>query len=331
MEEANEIIDELLNKQSALLWRWRTHLVGLLTQSLTSTDTADGQEYNRSLDTQGEAEAYLQAYAALLADRREAMTAERTLLAAHAVKETKARKTKAAAKATAAALDEEELLMVADIDLQPEHQVLQKELSDERKENLEDFDSSRAIRSVMVDLNNIAAKIAKEDDPEKIIAKEGASDLRRLMAEQCKVFLPPYLNGSYPKLQRGLWINCKLISHFSGRHSTIASRESGVLYVFIFVSQAFCSYFRQLQELSDTVAEATWEGPVVEAITRVENERAELDVKINTGRARQRYLEHLAKSQEEGTMDEDDECCILCKCEFTRGYITQWFVFSHLL
>ncbi len=185
MAEANEIIDELLNKQSALLWRWRTHLVGLLTQSLTSSDAADGQEYNRSLDTQGEAEAYLQAYAALLADRREAMTAERTLLAAHAVKETKTRKTKAAAKATAAALmDEEELLMVDDIDLQPEHQVLQKELSDERKEILEDFDSSRAIRSVMVDLNNIAAKIAKEDDPERIIAKEGASDLRRLMAEQ---------------------------------------------------------------------------------------------------------------------------------------------------
>lgn len=25
-------------------------------------------------------------------------------------------------------------------------------------------------------------------------------------------------------------------------------------------------------------------------------------------------------------MNEDDECCILCKCEFTRGYITQWYV-----
>lgn len=184
MDEANEIIDEILNNQSALLWRWRSHMVMLLTQSLTSADDADGQEYNRSLDTQGEAEAYLQAYAALLADRRESMTTERTLLAAHAVKETKARKTKAAAKATAFLLEEEEIMKVDGIDVQPEHQVLQKELSDERKAILEGYDSTRAIRSVMVDLNNVAAKIVKEDDPEKLIAKEGASDLRRLMAEQ---------------------------------------------------------------------------------------------------------------------------------------------------
>lgn len=190
MEEANEIIDEILNKQSNLLWKWRCHLVALLTQPLTSTDQdADGQEYTRSLDTQGEAEAYLQAYAALLADRRESMTAERTLLAAHEVKETKARKTKAAAKAIAALLDEQEIIKIDEIDIQPEHQVIQKELSDERKALLEEFDTNRAIRSVMVDLNNIAAKIPKDDDPEKIIAKEGASDLRRLMAEQGKLLV----------------------------------------------------------------------------------------------------------------------------------------------
>lgn len=190
MEEANEIIDEILNKQSNLLWKWRCHLVALLTQPLTSTDQdADGQEYTRSLDTQGEAEAYLQAYAALLADRRESMTAERTLLAVHEVKETKARKTKAAAKAIAALLDEQEIIKIDEIDIQPEHQVIQKELSDERKALLEEFDTNRAIRSVMVDLNNIAAKIPKDDDPEKIIAKEGASDLRRLMAEQGKLLV----------------------------------------------------------------------------------------------------------------------------------------------
>jgi E3 ubiquitin-protein ligase SHPRH len=52
----------------------------------------------------------------------------------------------------------------------------------------------------------------------------------------------------------------------------------------------------------------------------------ELEVKINTNRARQRYLEHLAKAQGEGNVDEDEGTCILCKCEFTRGYITQWYV-----
>ena len=84
-------------------------------------------------------------------------------------------------------------------------------------------------------------------------------------------------------------------------------------------------YFRQLQELSDTVAEAEWEGAVEVAIQKHEGDTAELEVKIKTGRARQRYLEHLAKSQEEGTLDDEEEACILCKCEFERGYITQWY------
>ncbi|CAL1697614.1 unnamed protein product [Somion occarium] len=290
MEEANEKIDELLNEQSALLWRWRTRLIGLLTQSLTSgDDDADGQEYSRSLETQGEAETYLQAYAALLADRREALTSERTLLAAHDVKEKKARLTKAAKKAAAAALEDEVLMQIGDIDPQPEHQVLQQQLNEERKHLLEDFNSSRALRSVMVDLNNVAARIIKDEDPEKIIAKDAASRLRQLLLEQAKMM---------DKLQADLTL---LRKAFNER----------------------ISYFRQLQELSDTVAEAEWEGTLAEAIARAQLERTVLEVRIVTGRARQRYLDNLAKSQEEGATSEDDECCILCKCEFSRGYITQ--------
>lgn len=56
----------------------------LLTQKLTPGDEdADGQEYQRTLDDQGEAETYLMNYTSLLADRREALLQERTLLAAH--------------------------------------------------------------------------------------------------------------------------------------------------------------------------------------------------------------------------------------------------------
>ncbi|KAK7680847.1 hypothetical protein QCA50_016157 [Cerrena zonata] len=289
MEEANEMIDELLNEQSALLWEWRTRLIGLLTQSLTSDgDDADGQEYTRSLDTQGEAETYLQAYAALLADRREALTSERTLLAAHDDREKKTRKTKAAKKAAEAALEEEVLLQIGDIDPQPEHQVLQQQLNDERKTLLEDFNNGRALRSVMVDLNNVAARISDDKNADKITAKEGASRLRKLLTEQAKFM---------EKLSADLAL---LRKAFNER----------------------ISYFRQLQELSDTVAEAEWEGSLAEALTKVQTERAELEIKIVKGRARQRYLDNLAKNQEEGDTSEDDDCCILCKCEFSRGYIT---------
>jgi E3 ubiquitin-protein ligase SHPRH len=105
MDEANEIIEDLLNEQSALLWEWRSTILSLLTQKLSvGDDEADGQEYACMLDTQGEAEVYLQAYSALLADRKEVLVAERTLLTAHDIQK-KLRHAKAAMRAAAAGDD----------------------------------------------------------------------------------------------------------------------------------------------------------------------------------------------------------------------------------
>jgi E3 ubiquitin-protein ligase SHPRH len=172
-----------------LLWKWRTHIYSLLTQSLTANNVegeADGQEYSRTLETQGEAETYLQAYAVLLADRREVLFAERTVLAIHDARERKRRKTTAAAKAIATELDEADTgLLIEDIEVQPEHEVLEKELTDARKNLLKNF-GGRAVKSVVVDLTAVAAKIPREDedDPEKVLAKAGASRLRGLMSAQ---------------------------------------------------------------------------------------------------------------------------------------------------
>ncbi|KAL6308831.1 SNF2 family N-terminal domain-containing protein [Sparassis latifolia] len=294
MEEANRIIEDLLNEQSALLWKWREKLISLLTKSLTSgEEAADGEEYARSLETQGEAEAYLQVYAALLADRREALMSERTLLDVHDVQETKKRKTRVAQRIAIMDLlhDVEEADFVPLEKLPealPEHEVLYKELNDERKTLLEDFDSNRAIKSVMVDLNNVAARLPRQDDPEKILAKDGATELRGLIADQTKLME-------------------KLRTDLAHLRKTFNER---------------ISYFRQLQEISDTVAEANWNGSVAVAIAVARGEQAALEAKINTGRARHRYLQYLAQSQEEGNVDEDQRACVLCRCEFTRGYIT---------
>jgi len=40
-------------------------------------------------------------------------------------------------------------------------------------------------------------------------------------------------------------------------------------------------------------------------------------------RARQRYLDNLVNNHDELDSDEDDRACILCRCDFNRGYITQ--------
>lgn len=123
----------------------------LLTQSLKADGQADGEEYSRSLDAQGEADMYIQAYTALLADRRAALVAERTLLAAHDGKEKKLRKTRAADKATAAAAAVDAFNrpeIREDVELQPEHEVLFKELTNTRRALLEDF-NDRAIKSIV--------------------------------------------------------------------------------------------------------------------------------------------------------------------------------------
>lgn len=82
------------------------------------------------------------------------------------------------------------------------------------------------------------------------------------------------------------------------------------------------SYFRQLQEISDTVAEVQWEGSLVDAMEATNLDAVNLGAKINTRCARQRYLEHLAEGG--SGVDVDDAICILCQCEFSRGFITQW-------
>ena len=75
-------------------------------------------------------------------------------------------------------------MQIGDLDPQPEHQVLQQELKDERTALLEEFNTGRALRSVMVDLNNVAARIADDKNPERVIAREAASRLRKLLTEQ---------------------------------------------------------------------------------------------------------------------------------------------------
>lgn len=123
------------------------------------------------------------------------------------------------------------------------------------------------------------------------------------------------------------WTNWTQTWRTFGKLSTSEFCELGL----VFVSQATLTfrprYFRQLQEISDSVTEATWdeEQGLAGAIQECKLEQNELEAKINTGRARHRYLQHLAKNQEEGIADEDDETCILCRNEFERGYITQWY------
>ncbi|KAF8731589.1 hypothetical protein AX14_004659 [Amanita brunnescens Koide BX004] len=296
MEEGNDIV-AVLNDQSELLWEWRTQITQLLTEPLNNGgNEADGQEYQRNLDNQGEAETHLRAYAALLADRREALSSERNLLAAHEGRERKTRSTKASKRARDAAAmnwegadDEMQGLEQLDDDAEqrPEDEVLFKELSDERKKLLLSL-NGRAMKSIQIDLQAALSRIKSKDDPEKELIIDAIATLRQFTKDQ---------NILMDKLETDL---AAIRKAFNQR----------------------IMYFRQLQEISDSVVAATWEGSVDDAIQQCIQERAILDAKINTNRARHRYMLHLAKRRQQGHVDEDEESCILCRTEFIRGFIT---------
>lgn len=85
-------------------------------------------------------------------------------------------------------------------------------------------------------------------------------------------------------------------------------------------------YFAQLQEISDSVAQPTIETTLPDTINAIQVELQELDAKINTSKARHRYLAHLSQvGNVQPEDDDDDRTCILCRHDFIRGFITPWY------
>ena len=108
------------------------------------------------------------------------------------------------------------------------------------------------------------------------------------------------------------------------------------------ISGALCrlleSYFRQLQEISDSVIEAGAERGIAEALTESKAAIDSSEVKINSLQSHQRYLDNLSGADVTG---EEDDACIVCRfveqfsfasrflcsfprCEFLTGFITRW-------
>ncbi|KAG6889213.1 hypothetical protein C0995_002673 [Termitomyces sp. Mi166 len=292
MNEGNAIIENVLNQQSVLLWEWRTHITALLTQKIASSeDSPDGEEYQRTLDNQGEAETYIKSYNALLSDRRQALINERTLLAAHDVREKKFRQTKAATNAlTAALLDLASNTNEDRTEIQPEHEVLHMQLLQKRKDLLKLLEK-RSIKSVLVDLNAAATRITKDTDPEKAALKDLVVQLRQFLKDE----------STLTALQIDI-VDVNIV-----RSAALMDKLDADL---LLIQKAFNQrilYFRQLQEISDTVAEVEWEGTVLDALVQATTERDELDTDINKSRARHRYLDNLAKKKDDGLLDEDDQ------------------------
>lgn len=131
----------------------------------------------------------LQEYTTLLADRREVLVAERTVLAAHDSQEKKSRKTLAAVAASQAAdLDSENMSALLSDELQPVHEVLQSELASARKK-IRSSRSKRAIKSIVTDLIGAISNIIDDNDPEKIIGRRWIAHLKSIIKEHSMSYI----------------------------------------------------------------------------------------------------------------------------------------------
>ena len=158
----NELL-EILNNNALLICNWRQKIVELLSTPVESdsgelaavgqgqdVENPEAEFYAQALKAQGEVEAYLIAYSAALADRKEFMLEERSLLAEHDARQKKQRGTRAALNAAAEAAPE-----LADIpdDVQEQAGALMKERQAFRDAR-EIKDCERPLKAYLLDLNS---------------------------------------------------------------------------------------------------------------------------------------------------------------------------------
>ncbi|EIW68737.1 hypothetical protein TREMEDRAFT_71902 [Tremella mesenterica DSM 1558] len=183
---------KILDGNAVLIVEWRKKIVELLSTPVESETTdvpgvGQGQNvenpekeyYAEALNAQGEVEAYLIAYAAALADRREMMLEERSLLAERDVRTAKQRSTRAAIKAVAEA---PEILNVPD-EVQEQARALMAErqaFRDARKEN----DCEKPLKGLLLDLNSIIHNASREQEVH--IAKDLTEIIKSYISTQTK-------------------------------------------------------------------------------------------------------------------------------------------------
>ncbi|KAG8900823.1 hypothetical protein FRB99_005746 [Tulasnella sp. 403] len=147
-------------------------------------------------------------------------------------------------------------------------------------ENADGHEYERALDSVMLDLNKLTG-----NDVERQIGKMESKRLRRIIMEQTAL------------MDRLDHEQAPFRAAFNGR----------------------VSYFRQLQELSDTVAEIDLgELSLAEAIEENRDALIKLQDSIRAKTSRQRFLEYISDEPRES---EEDRECAICNCDFQTGFL----------
>ncbi|BEI82473.1 hypothetical protein CcaverHIS002_0303410 [Cutaneotrichosporon cavernicola] len=190
IEQSNSLL-KILNDNALLVHSWRQKLYELLTGPVEAPNEevplpGEGQEvenpdeeyYAKALQAQGEIEAYLTAYAAAIADRKEMLVEDRTILATHESRITKKRVTKNSKDAA----EDAQNIDLTQVDDQTLNLMLERQaFRDRRKQE----DCERPLKTMLIDLNNIEHSALRQE--ESLIAKDAATYLRAYIKAQTEM------------------------------------------------------------------------------------------------------------------------------------------------
>lgn len=185
--EANALL-RILNDNASLVFNWRAKVIKLLQTPLEAEEDAvpapgQGQDvenpeeeyYAEALKAQGDVEAYLTAYAAVIADRKEFLLEQRTALAEHEGDLKKKRVTNRAKEAELNAAPVE----LSDVDDLTLKLMLERQAFRDRRN---EEDCTRPLKAILIDISNVVHSGARVEEVE--MAKETSSALRKYINQQ---------------------------------------------------------------------------------------------------------------------------------------------------
>ncbi|KAL1409743.1 hypothetical protein Q8F55_003740 [Vanrija albida] len=188
--EVNGLL-KILNDNAVLVFNWRSKVIDLLNLPLEAeedkvpavgqgqdVENPDQEYYAEALKAQGDVEAYLTAYAAAIADRKEMLVEERSVLATHDARMVKKRTTRAAKEAQ----DGVEEIPLNDVeDLTLKLMTERQAFRDRRREE----DCERPLKALLITLTSIVHGQFRAE--EIMIAKAASEGIRTYINKQSEL------------------------------------------------------------------------------------------------------------------------------------------------
>lgn len=298
-----------LNQQARLINEWRQELSGLLKGNLVDQNAdPDGEEYGESLDDQEKAFCYLEVLQQMMSDRAEAITgtSDPIVSKAERFERTKTKNSR------------DSKLEISDQgDIANTNKKLRLEISETQKSSLQVDAEVKRRQCNPVHQRSLSEIVSswKEDDND---CGEINDDDRAELQSWMSSFKDLLTNST--------------------KETNALNREIATFRV---AYNARVAYYKQLQELSDSVTSLFPEGTTMEwpeaheMIRGMESYQEELTRHVHQDQSRITYLNSLRKNDDQ--LSEEDRKCVICQDDifigsltvcghrFCRACLQQWF------